>query len=49
MHRAVNDTLEIESGERRELSLDQIETVLPLLDEIADAVETELREALARG
>jgi DNA repair protein RadD len=49
MHRAVNGRLEIESGERRELSLDQIEAVLPLLDEIADAVETELKEALAHG
>jgi DNA repair protein RadD len=49
MHRAVNDRLDIQSGERRELTLDQIETVLPLLDEIADDVEAQLQEALAHG
>jgi hypothetical protein len=49
MHRAVNERLGIESGERRDLSLEQIETILPLLDNIADDVETQLKEALAHG
>jgi DNA repair protein RadD len=49
MHRAVNERLEIDSGERRDLSLEQIETLLPLLDEIADDVENQLREALTHG
>jgi hypothetical protein len=49
MHRAVNGRLAIQAGERRELTLDQIETVLSLLDEIADGVEEQLKEALTRG
>jgi DNA repair protein RadD len=49
MHRAVNERLAIQSGERRELSLEQIETVLPMLDEIADDVEAQLREAITHG
>jgi superfamily II DNA or RNA helicase len=46
MHRAVNERAGIESGERRELTLDQIETVLPQLDDIADDVQAELAEKL---
>jgi hypothetical protein len=49
MHRAVNERLGIRSGERRELTLEQIETILPLLDGIADEVESQLREALNDG
>jgi hypothetical protein len=47
MHRAVNAFLEIDSGQRRELSADELERVFPRLDEIADQVETALRERLA--
>ena len=48
-HRAVNDRLGIERGGRRELTLEQIESALRILDEIGDDVEAELREKLGRG
>jgi DNA repair protein RadD len=48
MHRAVNTKLGIESGKRRDLTLEEIEATLPQLDEIADEVEAELQERLAR-
>lgn len=44
MNRAVNEFLEISSGERRELSLVELERVLPHLDEIADGVQADLDE-----
>jgi superfamily II DNA or RNA helicase len=46
MHRAVNDRLGIGSGERRELTLAELETILPQLDDVADGVEAELKEKL---
>lgn len=46
MHRAVNNRLGIESKSRRELTLDEIESILPQLDDVADEVEAELREKL---
>jgi superfamily II DNA or RNA helicase len=46
MHRAVNVRLGIESGQRRELTLDELETILPQLDDIADEVQGELEEKL---
>jgi superfamily II DNA or RNA helicase len=49
MHRAVNDRLGIEKGTRRELSLEQIESALAILDEIGDDVEAELKETLNHG
>ncbi|MBS1892436.1 MAG: DEAD/DEAH box helicase family protein [Actinobacteria bacterium] len=46
MHRAVNARLGIGSGERRELTLEELERILPELDGIADEVQAELREKL---
>jgi len=46
MHRAVNGRLNLESGARRELTLDEIEAILPQLDDVADEVEAELRARL---
>lgn len=46
MHRAVNEKLGIDSGERRDLTLEEIETILPQLDEVADQVEADLRARL---
>ena len=46
MHRAVNERLNLESGARRELTLDEIEAILPQLDDVADEVEAELRARL---
>lgn len=46
MSRAVNAFLEIDSGQRRDLSGDELERVLPRLDDIADEVEADLRERL---
>ncbi|HEX6152987.1 MAG TPA: helicase-related protein, partial [Solirubrobacterales bacterium] len=46
MHRAVNARLGIESGQRRELTLEELETILPQLDDIADEVQGELQEKL---
>ena len=46
MHRAVNARLGIESGQRRELTLQEIESALPQLDGIADEVQVDLQERL---
>jgi DNA repair protein RadD len=46
MHRAVNQRLGTDSGTRRELTLEEIEAILPQLDNIADDVEAELRGRL---
>jgi len=46
MHRAVNGRLGIKSGERRELTLEELEVAIPQLDDIADEVQAELREGL---
>jgi hypothetical protein len=47
LNRAINAFLGIESGQRRELSSDELERVLPRLDDIADEVEADLRQRLA--
>jgi superfamily II DNA or RNA helicase len=47
LNRAINAFLGIESGQRRELSSDELERVLPRLDDIADEVEADLRRRLA--
>jgi DNA repair protein RadD len=49
MHRAVNTRLGIDSGARRELTLEEIEAILPQLDDVADEVEAGLREKLSNG
>lgn len=46
MNRAINDYLGIDSGQRRELSSEELEQVVPRLDEIADGVEADLRSRL---
>lgn len=43
MNRAINDFLGIDSGQRRELSAEELERVLPRLDDIADEVQADLR------
>lgn len=47
LHRAVNDFLGIDSGHRRDLSAEELEQVIPRLDELADAVENDLRGRLS--
>lgn len=46
MNRAINTALGIESGARRELSLQELEQIEPQLEELADGVEEKLREEL---
>lgn len=46
VRRSINDFLGIDSGQRRELSAEELERVLPRLDEIADEVEADLRRRL---
>jgi superfamily II DNA or RNA helicase len=47
MNRAINDFLGIDSGQRRELSTEELERVVPNVDELADGVEADLRTRLA--
>jgi superfamily II DNA or RNA helicase len=47
MHRAVNGRLGITSRERRQLTLEELEKILPELDEIADSVQVDIREKLS--
>jgi hypothetical protein len=46
LNRGINDFLGIDSGRRRELSTEELENVIPHLDELADAVEADLRTRL---
>ncbi len=46
MHQAVNASMGIDSGQRREATTEEIERVLPRLDDLADQVEANLRERL---
>lgn len=46
MNRAINQSLGIDSGQRRELTTAELEQALPSLDDIADQVEADLRERL---
>jgi DNA repair protein RadD len=47
LNRAVNQFLGIGSGERRDLSTEELERVIPELDAIADSVQEDLRRRLA--
>lgn len=49
MHRAVNDHLGIESNERRDQDIESLERATNALDQIADAVQGQLRERLDRA
>ena len=46
MNRSVNEALEIGSGSRRDLTIQELERVEPLLEDLADTVEANLRERL---
>ena len=46
LHRAVNGALGIESGSRRELTMEELEQIEPQLETLADTVEADLREQL---
>jgi hypothetical protein len=47
VQRAVNDYLGIPKNSRRDLSVEQLETVLPVLDTIGDTVQAEIAEKLS--
>lgn len=49
MHNHVNERLGFEAGTRGELSLEQIESAVDLLDEIGDQVQEEISARLNRG
>jgi DNA repair protein RadD len=46
MNHSVNDFIGIQSAARRELSTEELERVIPQLDDIGDGVQTRLREQL---
>ncbi len=46
MNRSVNEALEIGSGSRRDITIQELERVEPLLEDLADTVEANLRERL---
>jgi hypothetical protein len=45
--RAVNDHLGVPKNSRLDLSLEQLETVLPALDTIGDTVQSEVEEKIS--
>lgn len=48
VNRAVNERLDADGGTRREMSLERLEGALDQIDEIGDAVQTEINERLSR-